>query len=276
MTDAPLAPITRIPSGNGNRFEYRNSIIEGKHSPVSPAFNLSFDTSYASHGRQLSGPNDKLVIFGLPRSGNTWLQTCLSMCLDVQVIDPWFQVDKSGVGMCHLPVSHDVLSRTDFIHALCLIRDPRDIAASYFNFIQKENWRTKAPWFADFEEADFLYSYYFPRSESMYDFYNFWDRYACLNIPIVRYEDMLSNLECVLQRIFHLLGLKVQHSKIAEAISFTNIHNLSSVGVAGYEYVSPQHFGTGVSGGYKTTFSDKSIRQLNRRYETLLQNWGYE
>ncbi|GIK98117.1 MAG: hypothetical protein BroJett029_23260 [Alphaproteobacteria bacterium] len=243
---------------------------------VSPAFNIGFDVSYGAFRRPID-PNttDKFVIFGLPRSGNTWLQTMIANVLDLPVIDPWVEVGRAGVGMCHMPVSKEIMARTDFVHSVCLVRDIRDIAASYFMLGTRDDWKHKSPWYKYDDPEQFYFEYFTPRMESIYDIHGFWDHYAALNLPVVRYEDMVRNPEAALGRVFDRVGLYVDPLGIREAVRVTRIEVLREGGAQGYEPIPGSHFGRGQVGSYAKDLPPKVVRDIERRYQGVLERWGY-
>ena len=46
-----------------------------------------------------------------PKSGNTWLVSLLSDYARLKPIDPWTDIESSGVGMCHLAFSEQIAAR---------------------------------------------------------------------------------------------------------------------------------------------------------------------
>lgn len=242
---------------------------------TSTAFNFSFDVMYGAYGAPIVGGNEKLVIFGLPRSGNTWLQTMLSTILKLPVIDPWHDKASQGVGMCHRPLTQEVFLRRDFVHAVCLVRDIRDIAASYFTFVNTNNWLKKSPWFTTKDLHSFFYDFFFPRMDTLYDLENYWDKYTAFNIPIVRYENMVRDTHLVLKDLSAQLGFDFKSPDIQEAIAKTELTKLKKEGVMGYEYVSGSHFGKGVIGSYREILPPDLIKEIERRYGETLIKWGY-
>src|SRR3546814_13242863 len=72
---------------------------------------------HPSYGRPVeSRPDGKLVVFGLPKSGNVWLVSMLCDYLQQPAIDPIVNIECPGIGMCHLPFSEEIAHREDFVH----------------------------------------------------------------------------------------------------------------------------------------------------------------
>lgn len=250
------------------------SSVRGK--AISTALNVNFDVMYGSYRRPIEvSCADKVVVFGLPRSGNTWLQTMLSVVLRMPVVDPWVDIQKSGVGMCHRPLNEEIFLRTDFVHAVSLIRDIRDIAASYYTFVNSQNWLSKSGWFTTCSPPQFFYDYFFPRMDALYDMQSYWDKFSAFNLPIVRYESMTKDPAAVLHALGLQLGLTFTQVRISDAIERTRISKLRKEGVMGYEYVNPGHFGRGVVGSYKDVLPDEIIKEIEVRYGETLRRWGY-
>ena len=257
-------------------FVWRAAQIKSlENTRISPAFNIGFDVSYGAHGRKIDpGKREKFVIFGLPRSGNTWLQTLLSHILDLEVIDPWSS-RESGIGMCHRPLSTEVIERIDFVHAVCLIRDPRDIIASYFTFVQSEHWKAKSPWFHYFSEEQFVYDYFFPRFEGIYNIRNYWLEFSAFNLPLIRYESLQRAAKESLENLAGQLGLSFDSVRLEKALEATRMSEFKTKGVTGYEHIHPSHFGTGQIGSHKSILSDQTIKTIECRYSELLRRWNY-
>ena len=87
--------------------------------PMSPVFNAPGNFYSRSFGMDLSIlPNGKIVVFGLPKSGNVWLVSLLADYLNLQPIDPYVDIEGTGVGMCHRPYTEEISNRKDFLHGI--------------------------------------------------------------------------------------------------------------------------------------------------------------
>ena len=260
-----------------NLYEWRQSMIHNhKFSKFSNIFNCSFDAGYSAYKSSIVADNsDKIVIFGLPRSGNTWLQSLLSIILELSIIDPWVDLKKGGVGMCHKPLDDEVFSRTDFVHGICLLRDIRDIASSYFSYVKSNGLLSRNQLFLNLTPERFMYDYFFPRMDSLYEIENFWDKYIGFNLPSIRYEQLVENPKAELENLFLQLGISPRSKIIDLAIHNTKFSKLKKEGVMADKYVAPSHFGIGVVGSYKKILPSKIINAIEKRYFKTLNKWGY-
>ena len=59
----------------------------------SPALNHHMSDLYRAYSLPLDSlPNGKIVVFGPPKCGNTWVQAVLSDCLGIASIDPLYDL----------------------------------------------------------------------------------------------------------------------------------------------------------------------------------------
>ena len=129
-----------------------------------PVFNHDLSYWYRAYGVKLADVRAaKIVIFGIPKSGNVWLQSLLCDALGLTPVDPMAQPDVSGVGMTHLPFCPAVADREDFLHGVCLVRDPRDALTSLYHASKTAQFRTARPEFHYEDWDEFYYEWYLSR-----------------------------------------------------------------------------------------------------------------
>jgi hypothetical protein len=250
-------------------------------SPVVDEYNLIFNGPEQlvtrSFGATLDTREDaKLVVFGLPKSGNVWLVSLLANYLSVPVIDPIVDVGKSGVGMCHHFYSEELARRRDFVQAVYLVRDLRDVIVSYYHNAQTEWFRSMMPNF-DYPDIDsFFYEFFLPRVVPRHRIADHAQEFAERGVPVVRYERLLADAEGEFGRILRRLGIAFDSARVRSVVEENSFDRLKKAGKHLNTYVPPSHFRRGKSGGYRDEMPESIRRHVSRMFSKALLRWGYE
>jgi len=241
-----------------------------------PVFNHALSYWYRAYGIQLRDvPRAKIVIFGVPKSGNVWLQSLLCESLALRPIDPIAQTDVSGVGMTHLPFCAAVADRRDFLHGVCLVRDPRDVLASFYRYSKTAHFRSARPEFHYEDWDEFYYDWYLSRALPAFDLLGHSDTYARLGVPIVRYERLRINPLREVVRLLKRWGLALDEQAVASAVKENEISRLRTNGKSLNIEVPPSHFGSGTIGNFKSEIPAEILLDFENRFSSLLSRWGY-
>jgi hypothetical protein len=253
---------------------------EAAQAPTPVELNRMFDTTgyvIPSYGRALSElKNGKLVVFGLPKSGNVWLVSMLSDYLGLASIDPIVDVDKPGVGMCHLPLSDVIRTRLDFIHGIYLVRDLRDVVVSYFHNAQTEWFKRGMPNFHYDDLESFYFEWFLPRIVPFHAISDHAHRYTAAGLPVVRYERLYAQPEQELSRLLKRLGIPLDDERVADVVAKNRFDNLKKNGRQLNVYVPVTHFRKGGSGSYKEELPATVLRHINETFRSALFDWGYD
>jgi hypothetical protein len=241
-----------------------------------PVFNHDLSYWYRAYGVQLHDvPRGKIVIFGIPKSGNVWLQSLLCDALALSPIDPIAQTDASGVGMTHLPFCAAVADREDFIHGVCLVRDPRDVLASFYRYTKTSYFRIARLEFHYEDWNEFYYEWYLSRAVPAFDLAAHSDKYARLGVPVVRYERLRIDPVREVMRLLKRWGLTVDEQAVACAVKENEISRLRVTGKNLNIKVPPSHFGSGSIGSFKSEIPTEILLDFENRFSSLLSRWGY-
>jgi hypothetical protein len=241
-----------------------------------PVFNHDLSYWYRAYGLQLYDvPRAKVVIFGIPKSGNVWLQSLLCDALALRPIDPVTQTDVSGVGMTHLPFCAAVADREDFVHGVCLVRDPRDVLASFYRYSKTTYFRTARPEFHYEDWDEFYYEWYLSRAVPAFDLLSHSDKYARLGVPVVRYERLRIDPAREVVRLLKRWGLPADEQAVASAAKENEISRLRVTGKSLNVQVPPSHFGLGRIGNFKSEIPPEILLDFENRFSSLLSRWGY-
>lgn len=223
-------------------------------------------------------PNPKVVVFGLPKSGNVWLQNLLAECLEMDKIDVFKHRNKSGVGMTHRSYTKVMAYRKDFARGVYLMRDMRDIVVSYYHYSKTEEYHRKnTDPFCHYNDIEsFYFDYFLHVLIDRYDWLNHAQDYINHGIPLIKYENLWDNPVDELIRLFKSAGLTVDKEIIIEVVDSNDIKKLSKTGKDTYIHIPKSHFRKGGYGNYKNELTDKILYDINTRFREYLMQWGYD
>lgn len=235
---------------------------------------------YPSASRLCDYPNAKIVVFGLQKSGNTWL---LSLLADIFDLTPYFNVHDTtqyntpAVISTHDPLSVSLRSRTDFVHGVCLIRDLRDMVASYFHYMQTDSFQIAVPKAQYGDIETFYFDWFLSRMAKAHRYETFWSEYAEAGVPPLRFERLVVDPQSELERLFRRWGEPVAREKIELAIGQNTFSILKKEGKKiGSTKIESTHFRRGGIGTYKDELPQKVINDINSRFGHVLLRWGYD
>lgn len=222
----------------------------------------------------------KIVIFGLQKAGNTWLLSLLSDTFELpaffNVYDPQ-QIGTRGIVSTHDPLTSEIWSRSDFVHAVCLVRDLRDIVLSYFHYMQTESFQHDVPKAKYPDIESFYFDWFLSRMAVAHRYETYWDEYASHGVPVVRYERLVADTRGELQRLFERWGLAYDPTKLDHAIKQNEFGSLKRKGKKiGKVQIEASHFRKGKAGTFRDELPENIVRDINNRFGATLTRWGYE
>ena len=229
-----------------------------------------------SYGQKMdSCDNAKIIVLGLPKSGNTFLVSLISSALSLDIIDPIRQIGRRGVGMSHRPFSPH-LDREDFLHGVVIIRDIRDMVASFYEYSQTKNFREARLEFQATSIDEFYFEWFLSKINSKLDVLNYADTYANMGLAVMKYERLISSPEIELRKLLLTFGIEVCDEKIQLAIEKNSFKKLKDNGlVFGDKFIPPTHFKRGHTERYKTILTEKVIKDIESRFNPYFLRWGY-
>lgn len=229
-----------------------------------------------SYGVRLdSHPAGKIVVFGIPKSGNIWLKSLLVGYFGLQPIEPMYETDKAGVGITHLPFDERIGNRADFLHGVCIIRDLRDVIASYFHYSQTARFRNARPEFHYDDVESFYYDWFLSRVAPAHKLMIHSEQYARLGVPILRYEKLRESPIRELDRLLLRWGFKPEQMRLEKAVTENDINKLRIDGKHLEKFIAPEHFRRGGIGTYKEELPNSIINDIEIRFARVLRRWGY-
>jgi hypothetical protein len=235
--------------------------------------------------------DDDLFIVEFPKSGVTWL-TFLIANVNAQLNgDPravtFFNVNDFvpdvqsvrhvGPARAAMPGYRCFKSHSPYLSSyrkvIYLVRDPRDVMASYWTFLRGLGW-----WGGTLEQLVAHRKY---GIRAWMDHVGGWLRGidAATSFALLRYEDLTANTSAELTHLYALLGLPVTPGIIATAIERSSIERMrqlersfaaSHPALGGLEFVRQQPLG-----GARTPISSAARELIEREAVSVMKQLGY-
>jgi Sulfotransferase domain len=231
-----------------------------------PSYGISLD----------SRPDAKLIVFGLPKSGNVWLVAMLCQYLSAEAIDPVANVAAKGIGMCHLPCSNEFSYRQDFLHAVYLMRDLRDVIVSYFHHTKRKEFRASFPNFHYDTMEHFYFQWFLPRIVPFHRIEVHAIEYAGKGVPVVRYEDLSVDPIGEFRRLLLRLGFDLDDERVQRVIDSHKLEKMKTERRVFDVEISPEHFRKGGWGNFREEMPAIVRKDVEARFADVIGRWGYD
>lgn len=172
-----------------------------------------------------------------------------------------------------------------------IVRNPMDVAISYFNFNMRASDQfkiVKVPmeqWIDDFVDVGIFNSI-----ENKLGFWDIWHE-NWLNlypeIKIIRYEDLLENPHPIIRSMITDAGLEVYEKQLDEAINFCSFKNLKKLEMNSQFYIKFQmeakkpeqleyrFFKNGTKNTFKQHFTEEQVAKYYDKFGHIMQRLGY-
>ena len=241
-------------------------------------------------------PDDTFLV-SFPRSGNTW--TRFLVCNLINPDDPvnFAQLES------RIPEIYDVTDRDlrafprpriikshecfdpRYKKIVYIVRDPRDVLISYYEFQLKRRVISEELSLEDFVPR-FIESEIEPKTGSWRDHVVSWTatRGGQKNFLLLRYEDMLADTQKESTKIAAFLGLDSSPERIARAVALSSADRMRKL----EKEQSRQWKETkktrqdkpfvrkASSGGWKSMLSERSVAQLESAWGEVMRSAGYK
>jgi hypothetical protein len=241
-------------------------------------------------------PDDTFLV-SFPRSGNTW--TRFLVCNLINPDDPvnFAQLES------RIPEIYDVTDRNlrafprpriikshecfdpRYKKIVYIVRDPRDVLISYYEFQLKRRVISDELSLEDFVPR-FMESEIEPKTGSWRDHVVSWTatRGGQKNFLLLRYEDMLADTQKESTKIAAFLGLDSSPERIARAVALSSADRMRKL----EKEQSRQWKETkktrqdkpfvrkAASGGWKSILSERSVTHLESAWGDVMRSAGYK
>jgi len=235
---------------------------------------------------------DDVFLTSFPRSGNTWTRFLLAGLLHKE--DVGFQDMEQYVPAIYMH-SHSSLesfSRPRYLKShepydsrypkvIYLVRDPRDVAMSYYKWSLKFNRTTKSldEYINDFLNSNTPYGSWGDHLMSWHS-----NRKSVPNgFLIIRYEDLLADTEGKLREMAEFLGLDVSVKQLKKTIEDNNIQNMQAkedksddVPLMINKATKIRFIGKGAAGGWKERLTSKQVALFDKSFGEIASKFGYD
>jgi hypothetical protein len=191
------------------------------------AFNYALGWQAMNVG--ITSYDDDVWIVSYPKSGNTWTRFLIGNLVAGGKVVDWSNIERivpdiylnRDPQLKALPRPRYLKShegyRPDYRRVVLIVRDPRDVAVSYYHFVRK------AKLLVDANMDKFMTKF----MDGQIDPYGNWGenvgswlgaRRDTDNFVVVRYEDLLVNTEAELARIADMLGITADEQLLRHAV----------------------------------------------------------
>jgi hypothetical protein len=247
--------------------------------------------------RNLAVYPDDTFLVSYPRSGNTWTRFLIANLAFATETVNFTNIERlipdtssqSNRALKRTPRPRIIKSHTYFdpryLRVLYIVRDPRDLVLSYYNFQRK--YRQIAD---DFPLADYVNDFVNGRLISA-DWGSWGENvaswvYTCQNksgFLLVRYEDMQSNTEQELRRIAAFLGLQPTPESLRHAIERSSPQRMREMEQTQSDYwvATKKHrkdipfVGTATSGRWQSDLPPALASKIESTWGNLMLTLGY-
>ncbi len=248
-------------------------------------------------GRQLRVYPDDTFVVSYPRSGNTWTRFVIANLIspaepvtfaNIERIIPDAEAHSSRY-MKAVPRPRMIKSHQYFHHrykrVIYIVRDPRDVALSYYNF-QRKYRQIHDTYPLERYVSDFVNG----RIDSI-DWGTWGENvgsWLCCDgregFLLLRYEDMISNPMAAVSRIAEFLQIKASAELLSNAVERSSASRMRELeGRQSGEWVTTRKgrsdipfVGAASSGRWKTLLPQQSIAEIESLWGPLMERLGYE
>ena len=240
-----------------------------------------------------------------PKCGTTWTQQIVRLILNrgkedgltIEYAVPWVEALGEIPGIFKYQVDVDKMTsprafKSHFSYGMMpcglpnatpgkyiyVIRNPRDVAVSYFHHDRAIPFYPHYEWdeyFDKFMKGDVDFGNYFDHVLS------WWAHKDDDNVLILTYEDMKKDLPSAVAKIAKFVGQDISQDLVDEIAHRTTFANMKRDSTANYEWINERRKPTatefmrkGVVGDWKNYFSPEQIARLDAVCEERLKGTG--
>jgi hypothetical protein len=248
-------------------------------------------------GRNLAVYADDVFIVSYPRSGNTWTRFLVANLIHPEVKATFLNIERlvpdseaqSSRFLKRVARPRVIKSHQYFDHrykkVVYIVRDPRDIALSYYDFQRKyrqiEDGYPLIRYVNDFVSGRLISADYGTWGANVASWIS--TRGTSSDFLLLRYEDMLNDTLSELRRLATFLEIKADQGwleQIVENCSARHMRELEKT--EGDRWVSTRNrrkdipfVRAAASGGWRTSLPPESVAEIEAAWGDIMMNIGY-
>jgi Sulfotransferase domain len=257
------------------------------------AFNYALGRQAMTKG--ITSYDDDVWIVSYPKSGNTWTRFLIGNLVAGGNVVDWSNIERivpdiylnRDPNLKALPRPRYLKShegyRPDYRRVVLIVRDPRDVAVSYYHFVRKAKILQ-----VDASMDDFMTKFI----AGKIDPYGNWGenvgswlgaRRGSENFVVVRYEDLLENTEAELVRIADMLGIAADERLLRHAAENSRADRMRALEQAQrgeHKFLRSSRSDipfvrTAKSGQWRTELPPEAVQQIESAWGSVMRELGY-
>jgi hypothetical protein len=249
-------------------------------------------------GRNLAVYPDDTFIVSYPRSGNTWTRFLIANLLHPEEPATFANIERlvpdaeaqSNRRLKGIPRPRCIKSHEYFDHryrrVIYVVRDPRDVALSYYNFVRKyrhiDDSYPLDRYVDDFVSGRLSSADWGTWAENVGTWIS--ARAKDPKFLLLRYEDMIENPARDLARIAEFFNIEAGPDRLANVISRSSAQHMRELeSKQADQWVSTKNHrkdipfvGTASSGGWKSKLPTASVARIESEWGHLMESLNYQ
>jgi len=249
-------------------------------------------------GRNLAVYPDDTFIVSYPRSGNTWTRFLIANLLHSEQRVTFANIEQfipdceamSSRYVKRVPRPRIIKSHEYFDprykKVIYIVRDPRDVALSYYDFARKyrqiDDHHPLSTFVSDFVAGRLSSSDWGTWGENVSSWV--YTRKGRPEFLLLRYEDMLADAERELSKVARFLGIEIASERLTAAVERSSADRMRSLeATQGDQWVSTKNkrsdipfVRTASSGLWKEKLPVASIVEIEAAWGLVMRDLGYQ
>ncbi|HYW40726.1 MAG TPA: sulfotransferase domain-containing protein [Terriglobales bacterium] len=249
-------------------------------------------------GRGLAVYSDDTFIVSYPRSGNTWTRFLVANLVyagqpvtfaNIERLIPDCEAQSNRylkrVARPRIIKSHEYFDPR-YKKAIYIVRDPRDVALSYYNFSRKyrqiEDSYPLERYIGDFVDGRLTSADWGTWGENV----GTWvaARKGRPTFLLLRYEDLIADTQTELAKVARFFGVDASPGELRRAIENSSADHLRELEKKeGSEWITTKNkrpdipfIGSAVAGKWKSVLPDAAVEEIESAWGNLMAQLGYE
>ena len=242
-------------------------------------------------------PDDTFVV-SYPRSGNTWTRFLIANLVYPEKNVGFANIEKlipdtssqSNRALKSTPRPRIIKSHEYFDHryrkVIYIVRDPRDVALSYYDFQRKymqiDDAYPLEQYVEDFVQGRLISIDWGTWAENVSSW--IYTRGKSTNFLLLRYEDMMKDTTRELTRIAQFFGIEATPTRLQEVIDRSSAERMRELEkLEADRWIATKNRRKDIpfvrvakAGGWRTSLPVKSVEQIENAWGDLMITLGYE